>query len=257
MRTLSPNTCAFLENAGVSDFAKIIGDKYPDVQPFPTSKPFISKDILAKIIVGIKPQLAQQLADIFNELAPVYGLNKPDVFHEYIAQSAHESAGFTRFSENMNYSAQGLANTWPGRYAVDPKAKVKVPNALALKLERKPEAIANNAYANRMGNRDEKSGDGWTNRGGGAIQMTGADMYRLYGKYKGIADIAWLADKVRTDLRWAVDSSMWVFVVNKKLLDEAENDQMDDITHAINGGTIGKAERDKIYQRAITAMPIN
>jgi putative chitinase len=256
MSTVPANTIAFLSNAGVKDFVAVVADKFPGIQPFPKSQPFITKDTLAQIVLGIKPQLAQQLADVFNEVAPQYGLNRPQVFHEYISECAHESQGFTRFVENLNYSAQAMANTWPNRYAVDPKAKVKVPNALALRLERKPEAIANNCYANRMGNGSEASGDGWRFRGSGALQMTGADIMRLYAKYKGIADVAFVAEKIRTDLHWAIDSSMWVFVVNKKLLDEAEADKLDAITYAINGGYIGKEEREKIYKRAVAAMPI-
>ena len=256
MRTLPDGTCAFLENAGAADFAGVIGAKYPGSQPFAQSS-FITPDVLAKIVIGIKPVLAQQVAAAMNEIAPLYALNRADVFHEYIAECAHESQNFTRFVENLNYSAQGLADTWPTRYAVDKKAKPKVPNALALKLQRKPEAIANNCYANRMGNGNEASGDGWRYRGSGLLQMTGADMFKLYAKYKGIADVAWVAEKVRTDLHWAIDSSMWVFVVNKKLLDEAEADKLDAITYAINGGYIGKEEREKIYKRAVAAMPIN
>jgi putative chitinase len=73
-------------------------------------------------------------------------------------------ANFTRLVENTNYSAQGMANTWPTRFAVNSNAKIKEPNALALSLHRNS-AIANNVYANRMGNGSVESGDGSLHRG--------------------------------------------------------------------------------------------
>lgn len=105
----------------------------------------------------------------------------------FIANIGVETAGFTVLVENLNYSAQGLANTWPSRYAVDPKQPLgKVPNALAKRLARNPQAIANNVYANRMGNGNEASGDGWRNRGRGLMQTTGADNLKACAKAIGI-----------------------------------------------------------------------
>lgn len=77
----------------------------------------------------------------------------------FFGQCYHESGGFRVFSENLNYSAQGLLNTF-GKYFTPETAKT---------YARQPERIANHMYANRMGNRDEASGDGWRNRGRGAI----------------------------------------------------------------------------------------
>ncbi|MCR3773996.1 glycoside hydrolase family 19 protein, partial [Pseudomonas aeruginosa] len=72
----------------------------------------------------------------------------------FLAQVGHESSQLTRLVENLNYSAQGLAATWPGRY-LGPDGQ---PNALALRLARNPQAIADNTYATRNGNGDEASG---------------------------------------------------------------------------------------------------
>lgn len=105
----------------------------------------------------------------------------------FISNIGVETAGLTVLVENLNYSAQGLANTWPKRYAVDPNQTLgKVPNALAKRLARNPQAIANNVYANRMGNGDEASGDGWRNRGRGLMQTTGADNLKACSKAIGI-----------------------------------------------------------------------
>lgn len=93
----------------------------------------------------------------------------------FLANVGEESGQLTKTRENLNYSSQGLADTWPNRFAVDSKAKIKKPNPLAVSLARKPEAIANSVYANRLGNGDEASGDGWKYRGVGWIQTTGKE----------------------------------------------------------------------------------
>lgn len=99
----------------------------------------------------------------------------PERVAAFLANVGVESNGLTVFVENLNYSAQGLANTWPGRYAVGAHVLQKVPNQLAYQLAGNPQAIANNVYANRLGNGPESSGDGWKYRGQGPIQLTGRD----------------------------------------------------------------------------------
>lgn len=101
---------------------------------------------------------------------------------EFVANCAHESK-FQPRAENLNYSASRMAVVWPGRYAVDPRAKAKKPNALALSLERNPQALANNVYANRMGN--TQPGDGWRFRGRAGPQLTGREAYAAVGALVG------------------------------------------------------------------------
>ena len=115
--------------------------------------------------------------DPLNQAAAEFGIDSPENFAAFLGQCGHESADFTRLTENLNYSAQGLANTWPGRYSDTSRSGQLVPNALALRLHRQPEAIANNCYANRMGNGSEASGDGWRFIGRGIIQITGRSNY--------------------------------------------------------------------------------
>ncbi|KAA3438454.1 hypothetical protein [Rufibacter hautae] len=113
-----------------------------------------------------------------------------------LATVFHETGGRMQpVLENLNYSAQGLANTWPSRYAVVPKAKVKVPTALVKKLAHNPKAIANNCYANRMGNGDEASGDGWKYRGRDLCQTTGKVNYRRCGVHAGV-DLVQFPDRI-------------------------------------------------------------
>lgn len=104
----------------------------------------------------------------------------------FLANVGVESNGLTVFVENLNYSAQGLANTWPFRYAVDSHVLHKIPNAVAYQIARDPKAIANNVYANRLGNGNEGSGDGWNHRGQGPIQLTGRDNFMKFFAAAGL-----------------------------------------------------------------------
>lgn len=116
---------------------------------------------------------------IMNDL----GITDKLLFAHVFSQVEHESGEFTHFRENLNYSAQGLANTW-SKYSATGK-RGGAPNALAKKLERKPEAIANNVYGDRkdLGNRGESSGDGWKFRGTFGLQLTGrANINKFFEK---------------------------------------------------------------------------
>ena len=105
-----------------------------------------------------------------------FGLTDVTVAQAFIAQCAHESAGFSRFVENLNYSAEGLAKTWRSRFA----NADGTPNATARKIARNPQAIANAVYNGRMGNVNPN--DGWNFRGRGAIQITGRANYEAVGR---------------------------------------------------------------------------
>lgn len=92
----------------------------------------------------------------------------------FLANVGVETGGLKDFEENLYYSSPDrLAAVWPSRYAVDPKARPLVGNATAQRLAKNPQALANNVYANRLGNGPEASGDGWKFRGQGPIQLTG------------------------------------------------------------------------------------
>jgi len=191
-----------------------------------------------------------------------YQINTPARITAFLAQIAHESADFTRVEEGLNYSADGLANTWPSRYAVpDGSGKyVRVlvnnkwrnkPNTLALKLERKPQAIANNAYANRYGNGDEASGDGWRYRGAGLKQLTFRANHEEFAKAIGVS-----LDKVPDMLRspeGAALSAAWYWN-SRKLNALADIGAFTEITQKINGGQIGAESREAYLARAQKAI---
>ena len=105
------------------------------------------------------------------------GIRKRSELAALLAQTAHESNNFRIMSEDLSYSAQGLMKTFPSAF----------PNArIASRYANRPQAIANRAYANRNGNGNEASGDGWRYRGRGYIQLTGRENYQRAGRALGL-----------------------------------------------------------------------
>lgn len=111
-------------------------------------------------------------ASILPTVADEFDINTKDRFAAWLAQIGYESSQFNALREDLSYSKMGLMKTWPKRFPTD---------ASAIPYERKPDALANFVYANRLGNGDEKSGDGWKYRGGGLIETTGRANYRATG----------------------------------------------------------------------------
>lgn len=167
--------------------------------------------------------------------ASYFKLNKNRAAH-FFAQCAHESGNFKAFSENLNYGAKGLRTTF-GKYFQT--------EGIAKNYERQPQRIANRAYANRMGNGDEASGDGFAYKGRGPLQLTGKNNYRAFGRYIGREqEILDNPDLVATELGF--ESALWFFDANKlwSICDQGINDAaILALTKRINGGTHGLEDR--------------
>jgi len=154
----------------------------------------------------------------------------------FFAQTAHETGGFKAFSENLNYSAQGLQGIF-GKY---------FPGNLEESYARNPEKIANRVYASRMGNGAEASGDGFKFRGRGALQLTGKENYAAFAKYLNKPEIMTNPDLVATT--YSFESAMFFFDKNKlwSICDKGINDAaILELTKRINGGTHGLADRSE------------
>jgi len=145
-----------------------------------------------KLIVagtGCTPSASVAWQGPLSDACSRFHINTSQRIAAFLSQIGVESAQLTALVENLNYSAQGLANTWPNRYSNTGKAG-GAPNALALGLARKPQQIANNVYANRFGNGSEASGDGFKYRGRSLIQITFHDNYAVCGKAIGLDLVA-------------------------------------------------------------------
>jgi putative chitinase len=153
----------------------------------------------------------------------------------FFAQTAHETGDFKLFSENLNYSAQGLQGTF-GKY---------FPGNIEESYARNPEKIANRVYADRMGNGNESSGDGWKYRGRGALQLTGKANYKAFSDYLKNPEIMTNPDLVSTT--YSFESAMFFFDRNKlwSICDQGINDSsILALTKRINGGTNGLEDRN-------------
>lgn len=174
----------------------------------------------------------------FNQWNEMFKINTPLRVAAYISQVLVESAYLTAKTENLNYSADGLMKTWPKRFD---KAKAEA-------YARQPEKIANYVYANRMGNGNEASGDGWRYRGRGLIQLTFRSNYEEFSKYDLCTEpVLKNPDKVAS---YPLDqvAAMWFWEKNK-INDPADKGNMDEVTKRVNGGSNGLATRKTIYRR--------
>lgn len=179
-----------------------------------------------------------------NDTMMKYGITTPLRQAAFLAQVVHESGYLSSTEENLNYSVKGLMATWPTRFPT---------LAIAQAYERQPEKIANKVYANRMGNRDEASGDGWKHRGGGLIQLTGKDNQFAYA-LKADKDVLTVSEYIRTT-EGACDVSgwFWTTIDGNKLADARDFDGLSDVINigrktAKVGDSIGYAHRLEMYE---------
>jgi putative chitinase len=176
---------------------------------------------LAQLAPHIAPAVADELAGALETAMPRFGITDILPRAHFLAQAAHESQGFTRFSENLHYSNPArIAAVWP-RLA-----------GRAADLVGKPEALANAAYGGKGGNGDEASGDGWRYRGRGLFQLTGRHNYTLAGEALGF-DLARNPDPV-AEPELAALTALW-FWQQRGCTAAALQDDVEAVTRIING----------------------
>lgn len=180
------------------------------------------------------------LFETLSEMLPKYDVTTPERVSMFLGQCAHESYQFNAMTENLNYSVEGLRKVFPGFFTL----------AQARQYARQPERIANRVYANRLGNGDEKSGDGWKYRGHGFIQITGKYNHQKFAEYKNIS-LEKVLVYVKT-LEGALEASLW-FWTTRKLNDAADRLDIIGTTRAINGGLNGLEDR-KLWVRKALAI---
>lgn len=200
----------------------------------------VTLDLLTHMCPKTKVSVLEGYLEPLNTVAEYYEMNEnPARLAGFLAQTAHESGGYTAIKENLNYSAKGLRGTF-GKYFLN--------DDIANQYAKKPEKIANRVYANRMKNGDENSGDGFRFRGRGLIQLTGRDNYTRFAEALDMS----LEDTVRylETPNGAVASAGW-FWDNNKLNQYCDSGDFVTLTKRINGGTIGLEDRKHHYELAI------
>jgi predicted chitinase len=189
--------------------------------------------------MGVSESDAEQYIPHLEQALPKYGIADSRLrLAHFFAQVLHES-GCMRFDmENLNYSSDALGKVFGKYFTTREEADA---------YARQPQKIANRVYANRMGNRDETSGDGWKFRGRGLIQLTGRTNYKAFAEWVGDSRIMDEPDLVASE--YAVHSA--VFFWDKNNLNRfADNDDVVGVTRRINGGENGLAHRRELLNKA-------
>lgn len=200
----------------------------------------LTSDILHKIC-GKSNSEIDSYVEPLNKACALANINTKQRLAAFLAQVIVESGSFHSVSENLNYSATGLVATWPKRFTAQTSPA----------YARQPEKIANHVYANRYGNGDEASGDGWRYRGRGLIQVTFHDNYAAFAAWKKITlDEAIVYAQTPEG---AAVSAAW-FWDSHHLNAIADTGNIDAVSKAVNGGTNGLAERNKYYHTALTVL---
>jgi putative chitinase len=200
----------------------------------------IARNVLMSI--GTPADTADKWVPWLNMTMLNYEITTPQRQAMFLAQLAHESGSFKHVSENLNYSAEALRRVFKKYFLTDD---------VALMYARQPEKIANRVYANRMGNGEESSGDGWKYRGRGLIQLTGKDNYAAFS-LKANNNALLEPDSV-AEPELAAMSAGWFWDTNglNKLSDTGD---VRAATRRINGGFNGLADREAKYNKLITIL---
>jgi putative chitinase len=218
---VGPKTLKKLESFGAAS---------PSTPPVSSPPPSIFK--LDKLKGKIPNEIISQIPDI----SAKFGITNVLRLAHLLGQAAHESGHWKSFSENLNYSAEGLKKIFPKYF----------PGNISESYARNPEKIANKVYSSRMGNGDESSGDGWKYRGRGALQTTGKNNYQEFDK---IVEENILENPDLVASKYALASAAFFFQKNGlwPICDKGSSDEViTTISKRVNGGTIGLSERLKL-----------
>ncbi len=165
----------------------------------------------------------------------------------FLANVGNETGGLSVFSENLNYSGARLMVVWPKRFPT---------LASTVGYAHNPVALAGKVYAGRMGNGDEKSGDGWRHRGAGCFQLTGKTNHAECAKHFGVP-LADVGDWLRTPVG-ASRSAAWFYTSKELHLVDTFDHVCDyiNIGHKTDkvGDSIGWSDRLAMYQRALEVL---
>jgi putative chitinase len=201
----------------------------------------LTKDHVIHILHGNADAAAW--ADAALEILPKYDITTPNRIAGFFAQTCHESMNFTALSESLSYRSETLEKRFSkyfskaGRNAAD--------------YAKQPEKIANVIYANRMGNGDTASGEGFKFRGRGIVQLTGKDNYTAFGKSVGMT-AEQVIDYVQTK-KGALESACWYWK-SRNINAACDANDIVKMSKLVNGGTIGLEDRKRHYEQALAVL---
>ena len=189
------------------------------------------------------------LTQALNTAMARFGIDSPARAAAFLAQVAHESNELRHLVESLNYAAERLVQVWPRRFPTLDFAR---------QYDRQPEKIANYVYANRLGNADEASGDGWRFRGRGLMQTTGRTNYRAAGAALGLPLEAQPEQLETPPVAALAAAQFWSSHGLNEIADTSDGPTGDatfaHITQVINGGQLGQDARREYWARAKAAL---
>lgn len=164
------------------------------------------------------------------------GITDKLFFAHLMGQIAHESGLYTHARENLNYNEAGLLNIFRKYYVNHP--------ALVDSHANHPSRIANYVYANRMGNGDEASGDGWKYRGIFGLQLTGKTNIQAFMKSIGLSPLADPDTLLNDPRNYFLSGKFWFRQTGvDKLCNSTNETCILAVTRRVNGGTNGLDDR--------------
>lgn len=197
-------------------------------------------------VIQIMPECSHVIdryLDPLNEAFDRFEINTPIRQAAFLAQIGHESTRMTRIEENLNYSANGLMRTFPDYFTAE----------TAKDFAYKPMNIANKVYANKGGNGDEASGEGWKFRGRGFIQVTLRRNYEQRGK-RLVQDVAYFVNSpdLLLEPQWCIRSACdyWDEMDLNHFADADAEASFRDLTRRINRALRGLDDRLSLWRNA-------
>lgn len=224
---------------------KLFSKDKPKEEEKKMEKELITLEDLYTINGNMNKANCEEYIKAFNNVLVQHGINTPLRICHFLAQVLHESGHLKYKVENLNYSAKALRSVF-GKYFTN--------DQIAKEYERKPEKIANRVYANRMGNGNEASGEGWKYRGRGLIQLTGKNNYEACGKACSL-NLIDFPDSLIEFPENSILAACWFW--NKNNLNQfADKDDIITITKRVNGGKNGIDDRKVILAKAKEVLGI-
>lgn len=191
-----------------------------------------------KKIFPYAPLNIAEFIDPLNETFDLFEINTPLRQAAFFGQIAVESRQLNKLRENTNYTTVArLLEIFPMIFTLE-SAKECVGN---------PMMIANKIYANKYGNGDEDSGDGWKYRGGGAMMITFKANYEVCGCKLGIDLIS--TPELLIKPEWAIKSAGWFFSY-RSLNALADVGEFNRLTKKVNVAMLDLDTRIEFYEKA-------
>lgn len=196
--------------------------------------------------VGCPASTARVWERPLSDMALKFGITTGRRLADALAQFGHESAGFTRTVESLNYQPARMCEVWPNRFRSLEDAKPYAQN---------PAALAEKVYGGRLGN--VHPGDGWRYIGRGVVMVTGRENYRAVTRLLREAGVACPnfeeQPSALAEPRWAAlaAGAIWQDRGCNELSDAGD---FRGITYRINGGYVGLKDREARRARAMAAL---